>query len=87
MPPPLLEPVEKDKVAHAVAGFGLLAAALFLTEVSPLAWILVIVGLSWPPLWELVMRHQVDREGFQDISASYAGGLIAALVWGAYLLT
>ena len=79
--------MEKDKFAHAAAGFGILAAALFLTEISPLAWILVAVGLAWPPLWELLTRHRIDSEGWRDASYSYLGALVAAIVWGAYLLT
>ena len=79
--------MEKDKVAHAAAGFGLLAAALFLTEISPLAWVLVVVGLAWPPVWELITKHKIDREGARDVSASYAGALAAALVFAAYILT
>ena len=79
--------MEKDKLAHAAAGFGLLAAALFLTEISPLAWILVAVGLAWPPLWELLTRREINREGLKDISASFAGTFVAALVFAAYLIT
>ena len=73
--------MEKDKVAHASVGFGLMLAFLFLADLNPLAWILVVFALASPLLWEMLTRHAIDREGLRDSIATWTGMMIAYPVW------
>lgn len=72
---------ERDKLAHLAAGFGLMAASLFLTDVSPWAWIAVAGALASPFAWELVTRKRLDREGGRDVIATFLGFGLAGIVW------
>lgn len=72
---------ERDKLAHLAAGFGLMAAALFLTDVTPWAWIAVAGSLAAPFAWELVTRRRLDLEGARDVIATFVGFGLAGLTW------